>query len=406
MVTSVSRGVFALLVVSVWINYIDRGTLGVAAPALRPELGLSQTETGYLLSSFFWTYSICLVFSGWLVDRLNVTRFYAAGFLLWSIATLLTGASTGFTSILVLRMLLGIGESVAFPAYSKILALGFPEHRRGFANALIDAGTKAGPALGTFVGGMLVDQFGWRGMFVVLGGISLLWLVPWLLMAPANLAASGGLGRDGPGFGRIMKKREAWATFLGLFFFNYTFFFLITWLPSYLVNERHYTVRMMAIAGAIPFGATAIASLTGGWLSDRMIRNGYSVEKVRRRTAIAGLLLAGLTMPGATSVNATEGMIYLVIACIGIGIFTSNVWAMTQTLSGPLAAGKWTGIQNGIGNMGSLVAPIVTGWSVDRTGSFDTAFYLASGALLLSASMYAFVMKSLRPIDWTQSETA
>lgn len=391
--------VFTLLFISVGINYIDRGSLGVGAPQMGPELGLSKTQLGWLLSAFFWTYSGCLVLAGYLVDRLPVTRFYAAGFFLWSLATLATGASSGFLALFLLRMVLGIGESVGFPAYNRIIALGFDESRRGIANALIDMGTKVGPAIGTFVGGMLVASYGWRGMFYLVGVASLIWLVPWMLMAPKDLVSTPG-GDYGPKMRQIVRRRAAWATFLGLFFFNYTWYFLVSWLPSYLVNERHLSVRAMAVVGALPFAATAIASLTTGWLTDRMIGGGASVSRVRRYTLILGLLLSGLTLHGATWPDEQTAVIFTVIAFIGIGIITSNLWAVTQTLAGPLAAGKWTGIQNGIGNLGGIVGPVVTGWSVQRTGSFQTAFLIASASLLLGAVMYGVVLRRVEPVKW------
>jgi MFS family permease len=396
--------VFVLLFVSVWINYIDRGTLGVAAPVLAPELGIDPTKMGVLLSAFFWTYSICLFFAGWMVDRLNVVKFYAAGFFIWSVATLGTGVAGSFVSLLLLRMLLGAGESVAFPSYCRILAAGFPEYKRGMANALIDVGTKAGPAVGTFLGGMLVASYGWRGMFLAMGAASLLWLAPWLCMAPNDLVGGSMVRRlPGPGVGEIMRKREAWATFFGLFFFNYTFYFLISWLPSYLVSERHLSVRMMATFGALPFVAMAAASLTGGWVSDLLVFRGVPVERVRKTFAVSGSLLSGLTLPGATISNMPVAMILTVVSFIGIGILTSNLWAITQTLAGPRAAGKWTGVQNGIGNMGGVLAPILTGWTVTKLGSYNAAFLIASVSMLCGALMYGPVLGRIVPSKWNTS---
>src|ERR1035441_1562171 len=155
-----ARGVVILLVLSVSINYIDRGNLSIAAPLLKDELGISASQLGMLLSSFFWTYAAFQILAGWLVDRFDVNWVLAVGFFLWSAATATTGLIHGFGVLLVLRLLLGIAESVAYPCYSKILAAHFLEHQRGLANALIDAGTKVGPALGTLVGGILMARFG------------------------------------------------------------------------------------------------------------------------------------------------------------------------------------------------------------------------------------------------------
>ena len=157
-----------LLVLSVSINYIDRGNLSIAAPLIKDELGISASQLGILLSSFFWTYAAFQIPCGWLVDRFEVNWVLAVGFFLWSLATAATGLIHGFAMLLTLRLLLGIGESVAYPCYSKIMASHFLEHQRGLPNALIDAGTKLGPALGTLVGGILMSRFGWRPFFIAL----------------------------------------------------------------------------------------------------------------------------------------------------------------------------------------------------------------------------------------------
>src|SRR5579872_1824757 len=158
-------GIALLLAISVLINYVDRGTLAIAAPLLKEDLHLSPSQLGILLSAFFWTYAPFQIVSGWFVDRFEVTWVLAGGFLLWSVATAATGLVHGFAVLFVLRLILGIGESVAYPSYSKILARDFAEHHRGLANALIDAGSKCGPAIGTLLGGVLMAAYGWRPFF-------------------------------------------------------------------------------------------------------------------------------------------------------------------------------------------------------------------------------------------------
>src|SRR5437868_5947124 len=154
--------VLILLACSVFINYIDRGNLSIAAPLLKGELKISDSQLGLLLSSFFWTYALFQIVSGWMVDRFNVNWVIAGGFFLWSAATAATGLIHGFVALMALRLILGMGESVAYPSYSKILARHFPEYHRGLANALIDAGSKCGPAIGTLLGGVLMARYGWR----------------------------------------------------------------------------------------------------------------------------------------------------------------------------------------------------------------------------------------------------
>ena len=243
--------VAALLALSVFINYIDRGSLSIAAPALKTELLLSPWQLGILLSSFFWTYTGFQIVSGWMVDRFNVNWVIAGGFFLWSIATAATGLAHGFAMLLAVRLFLGIGESVAFPSYSKILAKHFPESLRGRANSLIAAGIAGGPAFGIFFGAMLIARYGWRPFFVGLGLLCLLWLFPWLVWMPKGPGIAVAPGARAPSITEILEHRSAWGTFGGLFSYNYLSYFLLTWLPFYLVRERHFSMdKMGRIGGA------------------------------------------------------------------------------------------------------------------------------------------------------------
>ncbi len=390
----------ALLVTSCCINYIDRGNLSIAAPQLSRELSLSPTQLGLLLSSFFWTYALFQIVAGWLVDRFDVYRVFGLGFFLWSAATALTGFAVGFEMLFALRLLLGIGESIAYPAYSRIIAGEFPERHRGIANALVDAGSKTGPALGTLIGGLIVARFGWRVLFLALGFGALVWLVPWFASIPRAERRVVARRHDGPGFLEIMRHRAAWGTFLGLFCGNYTWYFLLTWLPSYLVMERHYSLRMMAVYGSLPFWGIAISSTFGGWASDRLIERGGTPTRVRKAFAVTGLLLCTLMLPAAIVPSMALSMGLLIVACLSFGLFTSNLWAITQTLSGPKAAGKWTGMQNGIGNLAGVTAPYLTGVIVSRTGSFLLAFVAVFVVLLVGAFSYIVLVGEVTPIRW------
>jgi len=388
-----------LLAVSVLINYMDRGNLSVAAPALSDQLSLRPEQMGALLSAFFWTYASFQLVAGWLVDRYDVTRVYALGYLVWSVATLAIGLAGGFAALLALRLLLGIGESVAYPAYSKMLSVGFKEEERGLANGVIDAATKFGPAIGTYVGAWMIDVYGWRSFFVVTGGVSLVWLIPWMLAAPKQ-AVSPAERHSGPGWGAILSKRAAWATFLGLFCHNYNWYFLLTWLPSYLVRERHFSMSVMAFYSALPLCATALATISGGWISDRMIQRGSNAGQVRRSFLIAGVSIPAVCLPFVNTPDHVRAMSLLVVAFIGIGIYTSNCWALTQSMAGPEASGRWTGLQNAVGNLGGVVAPAVTGVIVGRLGSFRMAFLESSAVLALGAVVYVWMLGRVRPIEW------
>jgi ACS family D-galactonate transporter-like MFS transporter len=395
--------ILALLVFSAFLNYVDRANLSVGATNIQAELHLSDYYLGKLLSAFFWTYATFQLFviAGWLVDRFNVCWVYAIGFFIWSGATAITGMANTFSVMFGLRLLLGMGESVAYPAYSRILANNFPEHHRGFANALIDAGTKGGPALGTLLGGLLMARFGWRAFFLALGFGSLLWLIPWLYWMPrgAGVAAQQHRG-DVPSIVSILRQRAAWFTALGLFCSNYFWYFLITWLPPYLEKERHFSKSKMAVVGSLAFLAISVSSMISGWLSDRWISHGATPTRVRKTFAGSGLLLSTIILPVCIIRDEATSMTLLILACLSFGLYTSNVFAITQTLAGPRAAGKWTGLQNGVANLAGVVAPWLTGWVVQTTGEFYLAFVVAACFILAAAAMFVFGIGPIRQVEF------
>ena len=391
-----------LLVVSICINYIDRANLSAAAEGLSRELFLDPKQMGLLFSSFFFSYAFFQIPSGWLIDRFNVYWIYAIGYFAWSAATALTGFANSYNLILGLRLVLGMAEACAYPSYSKIIAGSFPESERGLPNALIDAGSKLGPWLGLLIGGNIVAGYGWRMMFLVIGGVSMVWLIPWCLAIRGTSGKFGLLADAGktPSLGAIFSKRSAWGTFFGLLGSNYAWYFLLTWLPSYLQRERHFSQEKMSILGSLPFLAVAITSTFGGWLSDRLIRNGAPVTRIRKSFVIFGLLGAMAILPASVVRDETLALVLITVACAFYGLFSSNVWAVTQTLAGAAAAGKWTGIQNTFGNVSGIISPYLTGWIVAETHSFFWAFVFVAGALLAAASSHFFLVGELKAIRW------
>jgi ACS family D-galactonate transporter-like MFS transporter len=406
--TARARGqwiLLALLVVSVTINYIDRGNLSVAASRLSIELQVDPEKIGILLSSFFVTYAGFQIVAGWLIDRYSVYWIFAGGFFIWSAATALTGLAGGFITILALRLLLGIGESVSYPAYSKIIAQGFTEQHRGLANGLIDLGCKAGPALGLLIGGAIVSRYGWRPLFISVGLVSMLWLLPWAWVARRNMSASEDsvalTGHEaGPGLFEIAQQRSAWGTFLCLFCGNYVWYFLLTWLPWYLVRERHYSEVAMGRFGSMAFWAVGIASLISGWVSDRMVEHGGSPTFVRKMFAAGGLTGAIVILGVPLLESQAASLSLLIFACISFGCYSSHPWLISQTLAGPAAAGRWSGMQNAIGNLAGVIAPWLTGRIVRDTGHFVYAFAIVSVILGLGAASYLLLIGPIEPIVW------
>jgi ACS family D-galactonate transporter-like MFS transporter len=379
---------------------MDRSNLSVATPLIKDELGLSPSGLGTILSAFFWTYASLQLVSGWLVDRYSVNWVLAAGFLLWSAATAATGLVGGFGTLLLLRLIVGIGESVAYPAYSRIFATYYTENQRGLANALIDVGSKCGPALGILAGGFYMARYGWRPFFFILGLGALPWLACWIKWMPRGRDSAGNAPGAGPGIGEILGKRAAWATFAGLFCGNYYWYFLLTWLPYYLVRERHFSMETMGIMGALPFLCTAAATTVAAGLSYRAIAAGVSTTRVRKACAGAGLGFAAVivVVPGLS--DARGAMAILMLACVSYGVYSSSPWAIVQTLSGPLAAGRWSGLQNFAGNLAGVVAPVLTGYVVQTTGHFFWAFALAAAVALTGALVYLFVLGEVEPATW------
>jgi MFS transporter, ACS family, D-galactonate transporter len=394
-----------LLVISSFLCLVDRTNLSVAAIDIQRDLALTPYQLGWLLSAFFATYASFQLFAlaGWVVDRFHVGWVFAAGFLLWSAATGLTGFAGSFASIYLLRLLLGAGESVAYPSYSRILVSNFPESRRGLANALIDASTKVGPAVGTLLGGLLMVRFGWRPFFFVLGAASLLWLVPWYIWMPdRGVKPTEKKPAEIPTVLDILRQRSAWCMALGQFCSNYYWYFLITWLPAYLERERHFAKSKMAVFGSSAFLLIAMVSVTCGWLSDYLISRGGTPNRVRKSFAGTGMALATIILPVAYIKDETSAMILLFCACAAFGIYTPTLYAITQTLAGPLAAGKWTGLQNGFANMSGVLAPVITGWVVQTTGKFQLAFVLAALIALAGAAFFTVGVGRIEPVQFSK----
>lgn len=392
-----------MLAVSVCLNYVDRGSLSIAAPQVAKELALDPAQMGILFSAFFFSYAILQIPSGWLVDRFDVKKVLGVGFALWSIATGLHGLANSFAVLLGFRLLLGIGESVAYPAYSRIIATRFPPEKRGFPNALIDAFSKAGPALGTLLGGLLVATYGWRSLFLLAGIGGMLWLIPWMMWRSDEKVDVDAAPAGSVGFVDILKRPEVWGTFCGLFAINYTWYFLISWFPSYLVSERGFSQEKMAVIGSLPFWVLGASSLFTGWLSDRLIGAGKSTTLVRKGFVVGGLVASAILLPFAAIPNVTIALALLMVMAVAFGFATSNNWAVTQTLAGHEASGKWTGLQNCVGNFGGVVSPAVTGFIVKETQSFFLAFMVSAAVLAAGAILYFMLIRRVAPVPWPVS---
>jgi MFS family permease len=391
--------IVALLVFAVVNSFFDRGNLSVAAPVMTPELGINDDQLGTLFSAFFLTYAVCQIGIGWLCDRFDVKWVYAWAFLLWGLASMGHALVGGFFGLLLMRFLLGVGESVTYPATSRILAAIIPEKRRGLANALVDAvGARIGPAMGILIGSWIIVALGWRSMFLIIGGVGLFWLIPWIIYMP-RMGKEGGESVEADEQRNLITWRELighrafWGTCGGLMGANYAWYFLLTWLPSYLVNERGFSLESMGIIGSFPFLIMVIPSLGCGILADWLISRGGSPIRVRRTFLSMGLLLTSVLLPLTLIPTVAFGVAALFAASFTLGIYASNLFALTQALAGPAAAGRWTGLQNACGNIPGIIAPFVTGWIVAITGEYFLAFVAAGVACLVGSACFGFLIR-------------
>ena len=390
-----------LLALAMFINYADRGSLSVAAPLMRVDLRIDEAATGVLLSSFFWSYTLCQPLAGSLVQRLNVRWVLAAGLGLWAGATLLCGVAGSFAAILVLRLMMGVGESVIYPANARILAESASEGVRGRCNGLIAMAMCLGPTAGTLAGGLIIAHWGWRAMFLSLGVISLTWLAPWLTTPmPARPRTPRAAKASGPGYDELLRRRELWGASLGQFCYSWQFYLLLTWLPSYLVKSEHLTLAVMAVIGAAVYGLQALAAYLGGEVTDRMIRSGGAPSVVRRGAVLIGVAGGGAALLGVGLGPHAARIPCLLAAGVFVGMANPIQFSIGQTLAGPAAGGRWMGIQNMVGNCAGVLAPIATGLIVQETGSFTGAFALAAALSVAGLVCWSVILRHVEPLVW------
>jgi MFS family permease len=396
----VSARVVALLTLAVFINFVDRGNLATAGPLIRDQLGLSNTQLGLLLSAFFWSYTPAQLPAGWLAERLDARRVLACGLAVWGVATALTGLATGFMMLLVLRVMLGLGESVMYPASMKILAQEALEGQRGRANGFLGAGLYAGPAFGTLAGGLLMAWLGWRVIFFVFGCASLLWLWPWLTTPRASTPQRSPGMQDCPSTFMILRRRELWGSCLGHFCLAYATYLLLSWLPVFLVKARGLSITEMAQIGAGVYALSALTCILTGWVSDYWLAVGASSNRVRKTMLVTGLAGVAVCL-SACALTGPVGSVLAMAACGAcLGIVNPALYATAQTLAGPEAAARWFGVQNFVGNFAGISAPLITGIVVDRTGSFSFAFLIAAVLALVGMIAYGLIVRRIEPVDW------
>jgi MFS family permease len=395
------RRLVLLMAASLFINYVDRGNLATAGPLMRDELGLSATQFGALLSAFYLTYVLAMVPGGWLADRYGAKFTLGLGAALWSAATLLTGFAGSFAAILALRLMLGFGETAAFPSTSKLIATCVDRAHVGIANGVVGFGYLVGPAVGTLIGGLLMARFGWRPVFVLFGSLSLLWLIPWAQVRVNEPTAKSNAPADAPSMAAILRQRGLWGAAIGHFAGNYNWYFILGWLPTYLVKARGFSIESMAQVVSFAYLVNAAAALFAGWAIDAWVRAGRS-PTLAYKLPMALAHALGIACMAGMAVLPVEGCIVsLFVYELVLGFSSPGYFGIPQILAGPAAAARWVGLQNTIGNLPGIIAPFFAGILIDaENGSYATAFAIAGIVNLVGFVGWVIVLPRIQPVRW------
>jgi MFS family permease len=387
-----------LLGAAVFLNYVDRGSIAVAAPVMKGELKLSNEAYGWAVSAFFWVYAPVQLFAGWLCDRFSVYKLLAGGILLWAASTFLMGFVGGFASLFVLRIMLGVGESLAFPGSSKIIARHVSVERRGIANASIAMGIALGPAVGTLAGGLMVANWGWRTMFFVFGVVTLLWLLPWHQVVRTLPRSAGQDAERSVPLSALLGKWSLWSMSIVHCLGNYCFYFLLAWLPLFLTKSRGFSIAEMTYLATLGYAVQGACAFAYGHFSDWWTRSGRPEAVCRRWMMVASQTMAATAILGLAFAHSATGIgLLLCLAGAATASLSMNLYAIAQMFAGPRASGTWVGFQNALGNLSGIFGPIVTGIIVDSAG-YESAFYLTAAVAAFGAIWWAVAVPGIEPV--------
>ncbi|HET9696824.1 MAG TPA: MFS transporter [Terriglobales bacterium] len=404
-----------LLGFGVLVNYFDRVNLSVSREALTQQFGITTITFGYLLSAYSWTYAAMQIPSGVILDRLGVRRVIRGATLLWSIASFFSAVSTGVGSFFCARLLLGIGEAPTFPGNAKAVGYWFPNSERSLATAIFDAAAKFASAIGVPVMALLIVHFGWRRMFALTAAASFAYFLAFYFVyrnpgEDAGLSeeerayiAAGGAQSEKPvqglALGYLLKQRKVWGLSLGSAAYNYCFYLLLTWLPSYLSAELHIDLLHSAFYTAIPWlVATFTDLLVGGWLVDALIQRGYDANRVRQSILVGGTVL-GLGIFGAAGARSiSSALFWISLSLGGLAAAAPVGWSVPSLIAPRGTVGQIGGIANFCSQLAAISAPIFTGYVVSATHSFSGAFVLAAGILLIGIFGYVALLGRIEPI--------
>jgi ACS family D-galactonate transporter-like MFS transporter len=407
-----------LLGFGVLVNYFDRVNLSVSKDALDAAFGISAVTFGYLSSAYNWTYAALQLPSGLLLDKFGVRRVGRLSTILWAVASFGAAISTGLGGFLAARLLLGIGEAPTFPANSKAIGYWFPKQERSLATAIFDSMAKLSSAIGVPLLGILLLHFGWRWSFAATGFISLFFFALFyafyrnpsedarLSDAERHFIAKGGAQPEdrtkaskGAPLLYLLAQRRVCGLALGFFGYNYTFYLLLTWLPSYFLAAHHVDLLHSVAYTSVPWlFATFTDLIVGGWLVDALIQRGWNAVRVRQTVLIGGTAL-GLGILGAAGAQTAAGALFWISISIGGLSAASPVgWSIPSLISPKESVGTVGGILNFSNQLAAVAAPIVTGYVVQTTHSYAWAFITATAILLFSIAAYIFLLGKMEVV--------
>ena len=411
-------GIAWLLGFGVLVNYFDRVNLSVSQDALRAAFGISPVMFGYLSSAYSWTYAACQLPSGLLLDRFGVKLVGRISTFLWSVASFGAALSSGLRGFFVARFLLGIGEAPTFPANAKAIGYWFPSSERSLATAMFDAAAKFASAIGVPLIGILMLRFGWRWSFAATGFVSLFYFGLFygsyrnpsedksLSAEERKFIGRGGAqpedavkAAEGAPLAYLLRQRKVCGLALGFASYNYTFYLLLTWLPSYFESALHVSLLHSVLFTSVPWlFATLTDLLVGGWLVDTLIQRGWNPVRVRQVVLIGGTSF-GLGILGAAHARTPAAALFWISMSIGGLSAASPVgWSIPSLIAPRESVGTLGGIVNFCNHLAGIAAPIVTGYIVRASKSFSGAFAAATIFLLIGIAGYVFLLGRIEPI--------
>jgi MFS transporter, ACS family, D-galactonate transporter len=412
--------VLALVAVATMVNYLDRTVLGIAAPYLTRELGLTAASLGIVFSAFSWSYALLQIPGGIFLDRFGTRTTYSLALTLWSAFTALMGLVQGLPGLVLTRIGVGVFEAPCFPANSRILATWFPQHERARANSIYSVGQYAGIAFLSVPLFWVTQHFGWRSLFFLAGGLGILLgaLIWWRYREPsesptvsaaelAHIEAGGGGEYKGApvafswrNIGWLLRHRQVLGASIGQFGGNSTQVFFVTWFPTYLVTARGMDFLNAGLMTMLPYLGASVGVLVAGQVSDRLLTRTGSANLARKLPIVGGMLLAS-TIVAANYVPAGSDM--LVVAIMSVAFFgqgmTNLGWTVISDVAPKELIGLTAGIFNFSANLAGIVTPLVIGYTYQSTGSFVGPLAYIAVVALVGAFSYSVVLGDIRRLE-------